>query len=183
MRLFIVTDVESTGPDFATHNMYQFGYVPELEDGTIFDGKSYDVLFSTPHHDPETLAFLRRDLGLTPEILQARPTAIPPGQAMQHFATDINQLLGTTGAKKVIFVADNLAYDWGFINTYFYRYLGKNPFGHAGRNIPCMSLGRYGSRDLWETFRTEAHTHDGLDDARGNAGGLVQMIKDGLKIA
>jgi len=182
-RLFFVADVESTGPDFATQNMYQFGYVPVMEDGTPLTGKSFDLLFSTNNHDSDTLDFLKRDLGLTPDILQARETAVSPERVMQEFQREITGWIDVTGAKKVIFVADNLAFDWGYIHTYFHRYLGKNPFGYAGRNIPDLSLGFYGTRDAWEQHRTQAHTHDALDDVLGNAGALVQMIQDGLKIA
>jgi hypothetical protein len=106
-----VVDVESTGPDFATHNMYQFGYVPVMQDGTPFTGKSFDLLFATNNHDLDTLDFLKRDLGFTPDILQARETAISPERAMQEFMRDITDWMGVTGAKKVIFVADNFAFD------------------------------------------------------------------------
>ena len=182
-KLFFVIDVESTGPAFATQNIYQFGYVPMLEDGTILPSESCDLLFATKHHDHDTLDFLKRELALTPKILQARKSALPPDQVMKNFAHKINVLKDVTAAKKVIFVSDNLAFDWGYMHTYFHRYLRMNPFGYAGRNIPDLSLGFYGSREEWEQHRTHAHTHDALDDVLGNAGALVRMIQDGLKIA
>src|SRR5262249_32096450 len=33
----------------------------------------------------------------------------------------------------VVFVSDNPAYDFQWINFYFWRYFGMNPFGHSGR--------------------------------------------------
>ena len=32
----------------------------------------------------------------------------------------------------VVFVSDNPAYDFQWINFYFWRYFGENPFGHSG---------------------------------------------------
>ena len=37
--------------------------------------------------------------------------------------------------KPVVFVSDNPAYDFQWINFYFWRYFGQNPFGHSGRRI------------------------------------------------
>jgi hypothetical protein len=182
-KLFIVGDVEATGPNFAKHNMYQFGYVPLLADGTTFPGKATDLLFRTKHHFPETLEFLKRDLCLTPEILEARPTAIKPKLAMEMFADDISDQLKIVGAKKAVFLSDNLAFDWGYMHFYCHTYLGQNPLGYAGRDIPSISMGMYGSREKWEEFRSEDHIHGGLEDARGNTGALVHMIKAGLKLA
>ena len=33
----------------------------------------------------------------------------------------------------VVFVSDNPAYDFQWINFYFWRYFGENPFGHSGQ--------------------------------------------------
>ena len=37
--------------------------------------------------------------------------------------------------KPVVFVSDYPAYDFQWINFYFWRYFGMNPFGHSGRRI------------------------------------------------
>ncbi len=181
-KVYFVTDVESTGPDFANHNMYQVATVPVLPDGTVLRGASYNLAFSTNLHDHETLKFLKSDLGFTPELWMKRDDLVKPELAMVKFETFVGDILADHGATKPIFVADNLAFDWGYVHTYFHRYRSKNPFGYAGRNIPCLSLGLYGSRDAWEKFITEAHTHDALEDTRGNAGAFSKMIQDGLKV-
>jgi len=41
----------------------------------------------------------------------------------------------------VVFVSDNPAYDFQWINFYFWRYFGANPFGHSGRRIADSTLG------------------------------------------
>jgi hypothetical protein len=182
-KVYFVTDTETTGPSFATHNMYQMATVPVLADGTVLHGMSCNLAFSTEQHDPDTLDFLKRDLGFTPEQWMQRNDLVIPEMAMVRLETFVENILADHGAKKPIFVADNLAFDWGFVHTYFHHYRSKNPFGYAGRNIPCLSLGLYGSRDAWEEFRSEAHSHNALEDTRGNAGAFAKMIQDGLKIS
>ncbi len=44
----------------------------------------------------------------------------------------------------VVFVSDNPAYDFQWINFYFWRYLGQNPFGHSGRRIADFYAGLVG---------------------------------------
>ena len=43
--------------------------------------------------------------------------------------------------KPVVFVSDNPAYDFQWINFYFWRYFGENPFGHSGRRIADFYAG------------------------------------------
>ena len=38
-------------------------------------------------------------------------------------------------------LADNFAFDWQFINYYFHRFLGRNPFGFSGRRIGDLYAG------------------------------------------
>ena len=40
-----------------------------------------------------------------------------------------------------MFVSDNPAYDFQWINFYFWRYFGMNPFGHSGRRIADFYAG------------------------------------------
>jgi len=60
-----------------------------------------------------------------------------PKAVMDAFATWLEQ--HTKG--RPIFVSDNLAFDWQFINYYFHRFLGRNPFGFSGRRIGDLYAG------------------------------------------
>ena len=40
-----------------------------------------------------------------------------------------------------IFVAFNAPFDWMFINIYFHRYLGHNPFGYSALDIKAYYMG------------------------------------------
>jgi hypothetical protein len=79
-----------------------------------------------------------------------------------------------------IFVSDNVAYDWQFINYYFHKFCGENPFGFSGRRIGDIYCGMKG--DLfaqWKHLRKTKHTHHPVDDAKGNAEALLSF---GIKI-
>jgi hypothetical protein len=84
-----------------------------------------------------------------------------------------------------IFISDNLAFDWQFINFYFHHFLGRNPFGFSGRRIGDLYAGML--RDAskaseWKKYRITAHTHNPVDDAKGNAEALKKFKERGLRI-
>jgi hypothetical protein len=77
---------------------------------------------------------------------------------------------------KLMFISDNNGFDWQFVNYYFYKYLGKNPFGHSSTNLGSLYKGL--ERSMFENFkhlRKTKHTHNPVDDAMGNAEALLYM--------
>ena len=54
-----------------------------------------------------------------------------PKMVMEKFAN----WLGEHSKDRPVFVSDNLAFDWQFINFYFHRFIGRNPFGFSGRRV------------------------------------------------
>src|SRR5438094_9543400 len=60
----------------------------------------------------------------------------------ERFAAWLKQW--TDKGEHVSFVSDNVAYDWQFINYYFWKHLGHNPFGHSGRRIGDFAAGLVG---------------------------------------
>lgn len=103
-----------------------------------------------------------------------------PVKVMTDFAAWIN----THTKGKAVFISDNLAFDWQWINYYFHFFTGKNPFGFSGRRIGDLYSGMVmditkGSE--WKKFRKTKHTHNPVDDALGNAEALLELRKQGLK--
>ena len=86
----------------------------------------------------------------------------------------------------VTFISDNNGFDWQFINYYFHQCCGENPFGFSSRRITDLYAGFKKSTRVpakeWKQLRKTKHTHNPLDDARGNAEALLQMHDMGLKI-
>ena len=85
-----------------------------------------------------------------------------------------------------VMVSDNIAFDWQWINYYFHGFYGSNPFGFSGRRIGDLYCGLVKdaskNREWKRKFRKTTHTHHPVDDAKGNAEGLLAMKELGLKI-
>jgi DNA polymerase III epsilon subunit-like protein len=169
---YFSVDVEADGPVPAEFSMVCFGAVLFDEClATSFYGQTRPI---TDRFDPEALAisgFSREQhLGFD-----------DPAGVMERFATWLDQ--HSNG--RPVFVSDNVAFDWQFINYYFHRFLGRNPFGFSGRRIGDLYAGLV--KDVhkateWKKYRVTPHTHHPVDDARGNAEALRKFKELGLKI-
>src|ERR1700730_12782512 len=67
---------------------------------------------------------------------------MPPAEAMGSFRRWIEQTCGPEG--NPIFVGFNAPFDWSFVNYYFHKYIGKNPFGFAALDIKSLYMGATG---------------------------------------
>ena len=102
-------------------------------------------------------------------------TGVPPKEALQAFA-DWIQHVAPEGTRAV-FVAFNAPFDWMFINSYFHRYLGYNPFGHSALDIKAYFMGQAGvtwaetsMKQMSSRFLDETHlSHNALQDAQDQA--------------
>lgn len=166
MSLFIV-DVEADGPCPGIYSMVSFGVVRvdrKLETTFRAEVKPISNIWV-----PEALAVsgVSRD---------KHKTFGDPDLAMSEF----DKWLKENSKGKPIFVSDNLAFDWQWINYYFHAYGDNgNPFGFSGRRIGDFYSGLV--KDLyaaskWKKFKITPHTHDPVDDAKGNAEALIYMI-------
>jgi hypothetical protein len=98
---------------------------------------------------------------------------------MQNFSKWIQE--NTKG--KPIFISDNLAFDWMYTNWYLHKFTGSNPFGWSGRRIGDLWAGFNNDMYIkWKWMRKTTHSHNPVDDAKGNAEALLQMQEKGLKI-
>ena len=88
------------------------------------------------------------------------------------------------GGSRPMFISDNNGFDWGWVNYYFWIYLGFNPFGHSSTNLGSLYKGMV--KDTYKNFkhlRKTKHTHHPVDDAMGNVEALIYMRdKMGLQI-
>ncbi len=168
---YIVVDIESDGPAPGEFSMVCFGAV-KVDDklDQTFYGRTRPI---SERCLPEALAIS----GFTREQHLAFDD---PKEVMQRF----DQWLAQFGKARPVFFSDNVAFDWQFINYYFHRFLGRNPFGFSGRRIGDLYAGLV--KDLrkateWKKFRVTPHTHNPVDDARGNAEALLRFKELGLK--
>jgi hypothetical protein len=163
-------DVEADGPIPGKYSMISFGAVLINDDlKTTFYGKLKpisefwipDALAVSGHSREETLLF------------------DDPEDVMKQFSNWLSQ--NSNG--RPIFVSDNIAFDWQFINYYFHMFHGSNPFGYSARRIGDLYCGLVkDSFARWKHLRDTKHTHHPVDDAKGNAEVVLKMKKMGLKI-
>ena len=102
-----------------------------------------------------------------------------PKKVMETFAG----WLKSNSDGRPVFVSDNNGFDWQFVNWYFWHLTGANPFGHSSVNLGSLYKGLV--RDTSQNFkhlRRTRHTHNPVDDAKGNAEALLAMREMGLGI-
>lgn len=166
---WIVVDVEADGPIPGEFSMICFGavVVDEKLDRTFYGEVA-------PISEQTNLA-----AAAISGISRAKhETFETPATVMPRFADWITA--NTKG--RPIFVSDNPAFDWQWINYYFHKYTGANPFGYSARRIGDLYCGM--ERNVyaqWKHLRKTKHTHHPVDDARGNAEALLAMKAMGLK--
>ena len=163
---YISVDVETAGPNPAEHAMISIGacLVDDTERGFYVELR------------PDKEAFVQGALdigGLSMDYL--REEGVDPHTAMEQFAEWIIEVLPDTHVP--VFVGFNAPFDWSFVNDYFLRYLGKNPFGHSALDIKAYYMGMTGSTWARTSLRFLSPlyldgsklSHNALGDARDQA--------------
>lgn len=100
--------------------------------------------------------------------------------------SEFDKWLTENSIGKPVFISDNPAFDWQWINYYFHFFLNKNPFGFSARRIGdiyCGLVSDASKNGEWKRkFRKTKHDHNPVNDARGNAEAVISMRDMGLKI-
>jgi DNA polymerase III epsilon subunit-like protein len=168
----IIVDIEADGPIPPDYSMVSFGAViVESSLSKTFYGEIKPI---SEKWIPDALAIsgFSREKTLTfrePEVVM----------------NEFKEWLEKNNTKgRPIFMSDNLAFDWQWINYYFHKYTGSNPFGYSGRRLGDLYCGLVkDSRAKWKHLRQTKHDHNPVNDAKGNAEVVLLMQKDmGLKI-
>jgi len=169
--MYIMVDIEADGPIPGDYSMVCFGAVivePALN--RTFYGKLQPI---SETWDPQALAVS----GFSREECMAFDD---PKLVMQLF----KDWLQANCQGRLMFIADNNGFDWQFINWYFHHFLGSNPFGFSSTNLGSLYKGM--KKDTYASFkhlRRTRHTHNPVDDAKGNAEALLEMKRTGLNIS
>jgi hypothetical protein len=103
----------------------------------------------------------------------------------QHDAVDVfgrfDAWLARLGeGRQPVFVSDNPAYDFQWINYGFHHALGRNPFGHSARRIGDFYAGLVGdfmTPQGWKRLRETPHDHDPVHDAMGNVEAFARLLR------
>jgi hypothetical protein len=166
---YVMVDIEADGPIPGDYSMICFGAV-------IVDAALSQTFYSqlrpiSERWVPEALAVS----GFTREQTLAFPA---PQSVMRQFGAWLRE----HSSGRLMFISDNNGFDWQFINWYFHHFTGGNPFGYSSTNLGSLYKGIV--RDTTQNFkhlRRTPHTHNPLDDAKGNAEALL-ALKDQFQL-
>ena len=120
-------------------------------------------------------------------IIETTPSAanpaIPEPTGISHNAVSVfrqfDEWLNQFRPGRPIFVSDNPAFDWQWINDGFLRYIGHNPFGHSARRIADFYAGLCGDfykTQAWKRLRVTKHDHNPVHDSLGNLEAFKRML-------
>ncbi len=172
MSTLVVVDVESDGGLLGENSMVCFGAVIVDKDEKLDKTFYAKVKPISEKYNPEALAisgFSRKE----------HETFEEPEQAMAEFAKWLNE----NCKGQPVLLSDNNGYDASWINYYFLKFYGKNPFGWSSRRIGDMFCGFFkDSRYQWKKHRITKHTHHPVDDAKGNAEAFLYLVSKGFKL-
>jgi ribonuclease T len=165
-EIYISVDVETAGPIPGEYSLLSIGACDVDDDTRSF---SIELKPINANADPAALAVA----GLSLEELAERGEE--PTTAMEAFGTWANGLAGNDHT--LVFVGFNAPFDWSFVNYYFHRFTGANPFGFTALDIKALYMGVTGSS--WADTRSSQiakHVapkrhgdHDALHDAKYQA--------------
>lgn len=155
---YVFVDCEATGLSPHSGVLTEFGAV-ELETRETFHGVLWD---SEP--DP--------DYPAKPRITGGAHDAVEVFTRFETWLKEVSQ-------GQPVFVSDNPAYDFQWINHGFDVTLGRNPFGHSGRRIADFYAGLH--RDFrktqgWKRLRRTHHDHHPVNDAMGNVEAFAALL-------
>lgn len=160
----LVIDVEATGPHPVEYSLIQIGAVD-------LQGRECSIKMR-PREGTKCDPGALKAIGVTEEEIMEWPAPEWGMQAFMTFLTEPRRNLRPCWS-------DNPAFNWQFINAYLHMYCGSNPLGFSMRRIGDFYAGRVGdvhAASKWKRLRDTKHTHDALDDARGNAEALQKIL-------
>lgn len=172
---FISVDVETAGPNPSEYSLLTIGACRVTGRPSTF---YIELSPLNKKAQPEALAISR----LSMERLAERGT--PPKQAMLQFESWLKEQIPE--GQRPVFVAFNAAFDWMFVNDYFHRFLGRNPFGHAAVDIKAFYMAHAGVTWKETSMRNVSSrylgnqqlTHHALRDAMDQAEIFRKMLEE-----
>ena len=165
-EIYISVDVETAGPVPGEFSLLSIGAC-DVDDAS----RSFKVELKPINRnaDPKALEVA----GFSLEALAERGEE--PATAMNAFEAWAKGLAGPDDV--LVFVGFNAPFDWSFVNYYFHRFVGANPFGFTALDIKALYMGVTGG--AWSDTRssqiaqhlspTSRPDHDALHDARYQA--------------
>jgi ribonuclease T len=176
-EVYISVDVETSGPIPGEFSLLSIGACNVDDEGQTFACTLKPI---TRNADPKALEVS----GLSLDELEL--SGLEPNEAMARFAAWLHKS-GAEGS--LVFVGFNAPFDWSFVNYYFHRFFGSNPFGFTALDIKAYYMGL--TRCAWSDTRSsrieavlkplKKGDHNALHDAQYQAE-LFRLMRDGVSI-
>ena len=175
LEAYVSVDVETAGPNPSQYSLLSIGAC------LVADPQRAFYVELQPVNDnaiPQALMVS----GLSLEQLVERGLA--PAEAMARFEAWL--AAEVPPGQQPIFVAFNAPFDWMFVNDYFHRFLGHNPFGHTALDLKAFYMGLTGVQWPETAMRHVAArylsgrqlTHHALRDAQDQAELFRKMLAE-----
>jgi DNA polymerase III alpha subunit (gram-positive type) len=160
---YVMVDVESDGPIPGDYSMICFGAV-------IVEPGLTKTFYS--ELKPISEKWIPEALAISGFSREKTLTFADPSSVMLKFT----EWLRLNSNDRPMFISDNNGYDWQFINWYFHHFTNNNPFGYSSTNLGSLYKGMMKDmRSSFKHLRVTRHTHNPVDDAKGNAEAFITM--------
>ena len=169
LQRMVSVDAETAGPNPADYAMLSIGACTLLKPRQTFYVELKPMTFNT---EPGAMAVHHLDLRRLEE------DGLAPAAALTNFSDWLRTtILDERGS---LFLGFNSPFDWMFLNDYFHRYLGFNPFGHSSLDIKSFVMGF--KRVPWAETSMKWLTdkplrHNALEDAVDQAEPLINLLE------
>jgi DNA polymerase III epsilon subunit-like protein len=175
LEAYVAVDIETAGPNPSQYSLLSIGACLVSDPQRAFYIELQPI---NANATPEALAISHLSLEELAEH------GVPPAEAMSRFEAWLAEQVPPE--QRPVFVALNAPFDWMFVNDYFHRFLGRNPFGHAALDIKAFYMGMTGVPWKETSLRyIAAHylrdrplTHHALQDAQDEAELFRQMLEE-----
>lgn len=175
-EVFVSVDVETSGPIPGEYSLLSIGACDVDDESRTF---ACELKPLNGNADPKAMEVT----GLSLEELEQ--IGLAPEAAMERFGEWLNGWV--LADDLLVFVGFNAPFDWSFVNYYFHRFAGKNPFGFAALDIKAYYMGATGcgwadtrsSRIAATLHPQRSGRHKALDDALYQAE-LFRLIRLGF---
>lgn len=129
-EIFISVDVETAGPIPGEFSLLSIGACAVDDENLTF---ACELKPLNRNADPMAL----KVSGMSLEALEQ--TGLAPERAMKRFDGWLKGIARKN--ETLVFVGLNAPFDWSFVNYYFHKFVGKNPFGFTALDIKAYFMG------------------------------------------
>lgn len=191
-EIYFSVDMEADGPSPGLNSMLSYAAVAlKFTDGKpvfldVFSS-NLELLKGAKPDEKTTINFWNR---FPKQYAETRNNIEHPGLSFLRFDNWIKNIT-ENGEYEPIFVAYPAVYDFKWLDWYFFRYLGRNPFGFTALDLKSYANGVLKHKHFNSTNRHTMptpdypdhvkHTHIALDDALEQAYLFIKLRQENLE--